>query len=126
MQKLSEKGIENLPKIAVIDLKEIRSKNLDDFTCMNSILLFSRLGLPTSILEANSAARPDIEDFKKAKDIVGALKVVNDYAERGVALAIGLLTKGEEQLKILLQVVSEHRKIFPDSKKSTLTATRQQ
>ena len=86
IHKLSEEGIENLPKIAVIELKEIRTKNLDDITSMNSMLLVTRLGLSTSILEANSAASPDIEDFKKAKAIVGPLKVVKDHAERGVAL----------------------------------------
>ena len=72
VQKLSKEGIKNPPKIAVVDLKETRTKNLDDFASMN-FMLFTRLGLPTSFLEANSAAWPNIEDFKKAKAIVGAL-----------------------------------------------------
>lgn len=130
VQKMSEEeGLENPPKRAVVDLQEIRNKTLDDFASMNSLLLFTRLGLSTSFLEANPASWEDLEDFKTAKAIVGALKVVNDHAERGVALVqefSGLLTKGEEQLQFLLQVVGEHRKMFPDSKKSTLTATRQQ
>ena len=48
---------------------------------------------------------------------------VNDRAERAVALVQDFnktLARGEEQLQFLLQVVSEHRKIFPDCKKSTL------
>jgi len=31
-----------------------------------------------------------------------------------------LLTKDEDQMQFALQVVKEHRKCFPDSKKSTL------
>ena len=52
------------------------------------------------------------------------MKVVNDHAERGVALIqefSGLLTRDEDQLQFLLQVVHEHRKAFPDSNKKTLT-----
>lgn len=130
VQKMrEEEGLENPPKRAVVDLQEIGKKTLDDFASKNSLLLFTRLGLSTSFLEANPKSWEDLEDFKKTKAIVGALKVVNDHAERGVALVqdfSGLLTKGEEQLQYLLQVVGEHRKMFPDSKKSTLTATRQQ
>ena len=130
VQKMrEEEGLENPPKRAVVDLQEIGNKTLDDFASMNSLLLFTRLGLSTSFLEANPESWEDLEDFKKTKAIVGALKVVNDHAERGVALVqdfSGLLTKGEEQLQYLLQVVGEHRKMFPGSKKSTLTATRQQ
>ena len=51
------------------------------------------------------------------------MKVTNDSAERGVALIQSynrLLTKNEEQLQFLLQVVSEHRHIFPNTNKDTL------
>ena len=81
-----EEGLENPPKRAVVDLQEIRNKTLDDFASMNSLLLFTRLGLSTSFLEAKPASWEDLEDFKTAKAIVGARKVVNDHAERGVAL----------------------------------------
>jgi exonuclease VII small subunit len=43
---------------------------------------------------------------------VHAIKVVNDNAGRGVALIkeySGFLTKNEQQLQFLLQVVEEHR-----------------
>ena len=42
-------------------------------------------------------------------------RVVNDQAERGVALIeefSGHLTKDEEQLQFLLQVVQEHRRAY--------------
>ena len=50
--------------------------------------------------------------------------MVNDLAERGVALMQEynqLLTKDEDQKQALLQTVSEHRKKYPDAKKSTVT-----
>ena len=103
-----EEGLENSPKRAVVDLKEIGKKTLDDFFSKNSMLLFIRLGLLTSILEANPTSWEDLEDLKKTKTIVGALKVVNDHSERGVALVqdfSGLLSKGKEQLQYLLQIV---------------------
>ena len=48
---------------------------------------------------------------------------MNDNAERGVALVQSynrLLTKDEEQLQFLLQVVSEHRRVYPDTLKKKL------
>lgn len=56
------------------------------------------------------------------------MKVVNDHAERGVALIQeynGYLTHSEEQLQFLLHVVEDHRRIYPDCKKSTLAAEHQ-
>lgn len=49
--------------------------------------------------------------------------VVNDHAERGVALIqefSGLKTKDESQLEFLLQITEHHRQAYPDSKKNTL------
>jgi len=57
------------------------------------------------------------------EDIVRELRVVNDTAERGVALMQefnALLTKDEEQTQFAIQVIKEHRKRYPDSKKEML------
>ena len=54
------------------------------------------------------------------------MKVVNDHAERGVALIqefSGLMTHDESQLQYLLQVVQQHRQAYRDSKKETLSAS---
>jgi len=51
---------------------------------------------------------------------------VNDWAERGVALIQHFnrtLTKDEDQLQFLLQVVSDHRRRLPDCTKRKLTAS---
>ena len=50
-------------------------------------------------------------------------RVVSDQAERGVALIeefSGHLTKDEDQLQFLLQVVQEHRRAYPNVLKKTL------
>ena len=52
------------------------------------------------------------------------LKVVNDHAEREVALVqelSGLLTQNEEQFQFMLHVVQENRRLYPDALKRTLT-----
>jgi len=59
-------------------------------------------------------------DYMVAEDIVRELRVVNDTAERGVTLMQefnALLTKDEEQTQFAMQVIKEHHKRYPDSKK---------
>jgi len=54
-----------------------------------------------------------------------SISVINDVAERGVAMIEGynrLNACDEEQKLYLLRVVSELRRRFPDCKKETLTA----
>ncbi|CAD6211110.1 GSCOCG00012795001-RA-CDS, partial [Cotesia congregata] len=52
------------------------------------------------------------DSYKKCSEYFNTLKVTNDVAERGVALIEeynNYLTKDEQQLQYLLQVVGEHR-----------------
>jgi hypothetical protein len=60
---------------------------------------------------------------------LSSLKVVNDIAERAVALARdfnGSLSRDSEQQQFLLQVVEHHRKEFPvPTKRSALAIARQ-
>ena len=93
---------------------------------MNSKRLFKLLALPDVFLTNDPDTWANDEDFNKALTIVSALAVVNDRAERGVAVITDFnktLVKGEEQLQYLLQVVSEHRQKYPDCNKSTLGTT---
>jgi len=64
----------------------------------------------------------DDETYNQSLSVVKGLAVTNDRAERGVALIQDFcrkLTYDEEQLQYLLQVVSDHRRQFPDCRKST-------
>ena len=111
-------------KKATVILKSFRNKKLEDFVTTKSVALFQLMDLPREFLQVDPDMWEDREDFKKARVIVWSMKVVNDHAERGVALIQEfnkLITKDESQLQYLLQVVEQHRKAFPDSRKQTLT-----
>ncbi|XP_033212231.1 uncharacterized protein LOC117169831 [Belonocnema kinseyi] len=63
------------------------------------------------------------EDFKQGLEVVKALSVTNESAERGVALMSeynALITKYEGQEQHLIQVVKKHREIFPGCNKESL------
>lgn len=53
-----------------------------------------------------------LDSYHKNQTVVESIKVVNDLAERGVALIQEFncsLTRNEEQKQYLLQVVEDHR-----------------
>uniref|UniRef100_UPI00358FC079 uncharacterized protein n=1 Tax=Myxine glutinosa TaxID=7769 RepID=UPI00358FC079 len=84
---------------------------------------FSILGTPTDWMAKDPGSWEQETSFQEAKKATSGLVVVNDRAERGVALIQDynkLLTKDEEQKQALLQVVAAHRKMYPDAKKATV------
>ena len=101
-------------------------KNLEDFISAKTRTLFELMKLPDTFLTVDPDLWKDREDYQKAAETVHAMKVVNDHAECGVALIqefSGLMTCDESQLQYLLQVVQQHRQVYPDSKKKTLSAS---
>ena len=89
-----------------------------------SMTLFRIMELQDGFFAVDPDLWEDRDDYKKAAKIVENLKVVNDHAERGVALIqeySGILTHDESQLQFLLQVSEDHRKMYPDSRKQTLS-----
>ena len=118
---MQKKGADKPPKRAEIDLKDFQIFTLDQFVTSNSMNLFHCLHLPSDFL----ATDPDIwasqEGYISAKRHLSTLKVVNDTAERGVALIQEYnrtLTKDEDDLQFLLQVVSDHRQLHPTTRKT--------
>ncbi len=98
---------------------------LEQFCTSNSKTLFDILQLQTSFLAKDPSNWNDDETYQEALRTVKGLAVVNDRAERGVALIHDFnkqLTTKEDELQFLLQIVSEHRRQFPDCRKSTLLA----
>ena len=94
-----------------------------DFVTRNTRKFFEILSIPDSLLEVDPGSWETNPDYLQAEDIVRALRVVNDTAERGVALMQeynALLSKDEEQTQFALQVIQEHRKRHPDCKKATI------
>lgn len=100
-----------------------RSLSIEDFETTNTDRFFTILGIQSGWLEKEPCSWNEDSDYLASKQIVSGLSVVNDRAERGVALIVEynqILTKHEGQKQALLQVVSEHRRQFPDSSKATV------
>ncbi len=99
---------------------------LSDFVSHQTRQLFTALDIPQDFLTKSPDQWNSDHDYIAAQQKLRSLKVVNDAAERGVALIQtfnGVLTNQEEQKQFLLQVVEKHRCDFPNANKSTLTAT---
>jgi len=118
-------GEDNPPKRLNDTVKNIRERKFESFASKRSMRLLQVLDLPIGFLEADPDTWGIREDFSQALEVVKSLNVDNDHAERGVALIqeySGLLTRDEEQLQYLLQVVEDHRRSYPDCKKRTLNS----
>lgn len=108
-----------------IDETTIDTRNLHDFVTANTRRFFEILGLDSHFLDADPESWAQDDRYIAGETTSKSLTVINDTAERGVALCEqynDLHTCDEEQKQYLLLAVSEHRKRYPDFKKSTLTA----
>jgi len=99
------------------------SFDLDSFLGPSSDFMFRLLQLDTAFLDSPVTSWSDLPSYCTAKDIISSLTVVNDSAERGVALATtfnSTITKQEEQKQFLFQIVESHRKLCPDATRKYL------
>lgn len=107
----------------VSNANELLDKDVSDFISVESLSLFKKFDLPYDFIDEDIRNWSSIESYRECKQFFEKLAVVNDVAERGVALIESYnkcLTKDEEQLQYLLLVVSEYRKKFPNCNKSNL------
>ena len=114
-------GAEDPPKRISLkpDLPVLTRHTLADFASSNSRFLLTALG-PSDFLDVDPAEWPARQDYQLARRRAESLNVVNDFAERGVALIqsySAIITKDEEQRQFLLQVVEDHRRRFPEAKR---------
>ena len=94
---------------------------IEDFVTSKSCDMLKALGILIDPASWNNN-----ESYQKAKVTINGLRVVNDCAERVVALITqynDVLSKNEEQRQYLLQVVQEHRHKFKTAKKCNLVAS---
>lgn len=120
---MHNKGIEYPMKRISLDPDIVLRKNLEDFVTKNTRRFFDILGISSQFLNKDVDHWNEDEDFKKSKEIVQSMRVVNDTAERGVALMEEynkLHTTNEEQKQFLLLLIKQFRQKYPDRKKSTL------
>lgn len=123
VNNLKNAGIENPPKRATVDLQTVETKELEDFVSANTSRFFEVTGLPCDFLSKDPTQWEEDDNYRSVRATVRSMRVVNDIAERGVALMdeYNLLhTNDEEQKQFLLLTVKNYRQQYPDRKKSTL------
>lgn len=106
------------------DCEALESKTLHDLVSPASAPALHALRINVDfIFKTDPEKWQEIPNYKEALNVVSSLKVVNDCAERSVALMSKLnesITKKESEMQKLIQVVEEHRKRVPNTRKSTL------
>ena len=91
------------------------TKGLHDFVTTSTRCFFKILGLSEEFLKIDPSEWLLQESYLKDQIVATSVKVVNDLAERGVALIQEFnasLTRNEEQKQYLMQVVEDHRRKF--------------
>jgi len=104
------------------DIPEIAKKTLADLASKKSLTLFERFNMPTSFLSLPPIEWESDEDYQRCVTFFGKLTVVNDVAERGVALTtqyVGHL-RDEENTQNLLLVAKDYRQNHSKCDKQSL------
>ena len=118
-----KKGKPKFPDISLHEATPV--SNLSSFVSEESWLLFDLLGLQDcqEWLQTPVKMWDLFSDYRKFKEYVINVSVVNDLAERGMHLITEFASKckNREEREAVLQVVEEHRKNFPDFSKKTLS-----
>ena len=118
-------GVDDPPKRIQVDVRKCDGMSIDEFVTKNRMVFFRRIAISSDFLTKDPELWADDDDYKKGLEIVTHLKIVNDNAERGVALIQEyntIMTRKESQKQYLLQVVQEHRGQFPNCMKESLSA----
>lgn len=105
------------------ELELWKTRSIDELIYKSTKNLFDRFNLKTDFLLVDPTLWEQNDSYIEAKHCLQHLRVINDTAERGVALIKkfnSTLTKNEEQLQYLLQFVNIHRKMFPNAVKSNM------
>lgn len=98
------------------------TKKLHNFVTKNTCNFFTILGISQAFLQVDPSQWEYQAEYQRSQQLVQSVRVVNDLAERGVALIQEFnssLTRDEEQKQYLLQVVEDHRNKFLAPTKSS-------
>jgi hypothetical protein len=126
LNRETELSIKNEKRIQILidEIPEIINDGIEQFVSSETREFFKRFDLNDEFLMTDPSTWHQNESFVKGLELVNKLKVVNDSAERGVKLMEDynkLFTKNEQQKQYVLQIVSDYRRKFPNSKKATLS-----
>nr|CAH7754825.1 unnamed protein product [Callosobruchus chinensis] len=114
VESISSHGKRYVPSKEELD-GSLYEKHIYDFVSIKSKMLFSRLKIDGSFLNADPNTWASNASFLHAKTIIYMLKAVNDTAERAVKLMQdfhGLITVEEEQKQFLLRCAVVHWNFF--------------
>ena len=116
----NKEGLDDPQQWVKIDTTKCSAMPTEYFVSKNTRRFFACVYLSQEFLKYDPEERILREDFMENLKTVQLLRVVNDNAERGVALIdeySSILTKKESQKLYLLQVVKDHRHHFQDCDK---------
>ena len=106
------------------ELNKLRKKQLHELVTSSSTAALQSLGLDVTILSGTEPKTwEEIAECHYTKAIVKSVKVINDTAERSIALISTFnqsITKTESEMQKLKEVVEDNRKRIPDYRKSIL------
>ena len=113
-----EEGAEDPPRRVTVDIKDasFTNKTIAHFVTKGTMKLMPLFNIDTSFFATDPVSWITDPAYLDAKRRIKALRVTNDFAERGVAMMQNYnmaLTKDEGQRQYLYQVVEAHRKSFP-------------
>jgi len=105
-----------------ISFDEVLETKIEDLGTTHTLNFFKTLGIDTDFFCEPSEMWSSNDSYKRGKEVVDGLKVVNDHAERAVKLIqdYNKIVRSEQHFQDLLLSVNDHRKSFPDGKKSTI------
>src|ERR1051325_4142245 len=111
-------------KCSVSLFSNLAEKQLHDLVTSSSAAALRLFGISFADLSGQDPLTwDDIPSFRSARTVIESLKVVNDTAERSVALMNTFnqwITKTESEMQRLIQVVEDNRKRIPDCRKINL------
>lgn len=111
--------------IRLMGASDLDKKTLPDLVGCQSLSTVKSLKLNLNFMNDLEPEKwCDSKDYKTAKSIVDDIKVVNDAAERALALITNYnetLTRKEDQKQLVIQVVGDNRKRIKNFKKQTLS-----
>ncbi|KAG0711005.1 hypothetical protein GWK47_021650 [Chionoecetes opilio] len=123
----SMEGSEEPPPKVYVEEADLDNKTVASFVTKNTEKFLDLLDIDKGFLDVDPAIWGTNPMYQAGARGVRGLLVTNDAAERGVALVQDFTknprTKSEDQLQCLLQVVEDHRKMYPTAKKYGHCAT---
>lgn len=121
---LQQTGHPDKPQRITLPIDRIMTAELCDFVSVHTYFFFDTvlnerlLGINREFLTADPSTWDTNENYITAKEVVSNLKIVNDIAERGIALITrfnAILTHQEKQKQFILHAIEQHCNNMPYS-----------